>query len=1322
MRARNARQLNRYGALPNIIHTPSWLHMVGHGSPIARSLVYYLVVMLRNITGPGGLVLCAMLLVAYVSETSAAEKNVRLRLAWGSDTVAKARWTGQISVAGGVLSDLQPLGIEVDAPVALSIRDNHLVVRSQERRGFDGCDLNVRADEQALVRISLKTDQAPQSTSIEVPLAEIIAGEFSQPIDEFGSYFLAHRAPGDKLRVLPARDHYVFAPAESWTLSVQPDLAAELTAGPVELEVLLRAVGSDEILWQTSQQLVAGSSLEEQLHFEIMCPSAEDAYRLTILARRQESLATRFVPGRQAKVLVQRDVEFVVIDPGAKLPQLSDQWQSVLTVDPANPRWWQRLPSWTQVPGLSEKTRASIGNIRPVVRPALAGDLVELPGASSQGESSWQAYTLPVRERRALHLIEVEYPLALEQHLAISIVEPDAAGRVMEVKQDSGFYSAGNIVAPDGQTGIHRFVFWPRSNTPQLILVNRHPTKPAQYGKIHLYSQDASVLESQPVAKTSRMVAGYLSQPTFAENFGASETLDAASGLSLQSWSTFLDGAHRLVQYLRLNGQNSVLLSVAADGSALYPSEVIRPSPRYDTGMMSARGQDPHRKDVLEMLLRIFDREGIRVVPTIQLATPLPRLERQQLDASSQQTGIRWIGRDGKSWLEQHGTVGGLAPCYNPLNPSVQKEIQALIDELIHRYHQHPALAGVGIQLAGNGYGVLPGLAWGMDDSTVADFMRDTGIQVACEGPQRFQVRADKLLGEHSVPWTQWRAQELSGLYVGLAKMLSAQRSDLQLFLTTESLFAGRSLQQRLRESITNPVNLSQVLNEHGIDLKALQAIPGITTFAPLRQSANVGLQQRALDLRLSAANKRGELLESEQYAPQLLYHASHDFALPSYDEVNPFGAKRSHLVLSSQGVPANTAMRQQLVAKIASQDTPTLVVGGEQMSLATHTQLRQVLSTIAQLPGPETAVRTISKQPLVMRVFRSESETTIALMNQSPWPVHVRIPFDTSQECTWHKLGILTADAQRPSGLLAARAEQWQVELQPHDLQAWSFTTAKLRVGEPLTSQDDLVRQDLEKRIQQIEARTGNLDIERSYSQLQNSGFELENIDTRIVGWQPFQGALGAIQLEDRDAHQGAFALRLESEDELGVAIQSNRFPMPETGQLVVSAFLKAKRWNPEARLHIAIEDSEGGRFYRQFAQLGSEAPLAEDWKRYDFPVDDIPLNSRGQIRVRYHLTGDAEVLIDDIQLCDLRFNEGFRGALVKRIYAAKIALEQGHVVDCLQVVDEYWSRYLVEYVPTLDTDTASKQPLPGEIEKESTESKGLRSHLKGWVPKIWR
>jgi len=1320
--------------------------MVGQGSPIAWKVFGNRCAFWQIGRGFARLQFLGLVLLLCLLNLSAeclgAEKTVRLRLAWGSGTVTKQRWTGEISIEGGVLTDLQPLGVEVDAPVAFRIDGSRLIVAPLEKRGFDGCDITVRADEQALVRVSLRSEQTPQAAVFEAPLSTVITEQLRGPLDELGSFFLAHRSPGDQLRVLPTREHFVFGPGEKWNLMLQPDLASALAAGPVLLEVQLQATNETKPSWQSTQQIGAAAELENGVNFEITCPSAEGVYRLTVTARPEEGFATRFVPGQQAKPIATRDVEFVVVDPAAKLPVLVDQWLPVLTIDPANPRWWQRLPAWAQVPRLRERNTGAVGNIRLVVRPTPTGELVELPPAPAGSDPYWQSYTLPVRDPGKPHLVEIEYPVGAEQHLAISVIEPDADGRVTTSQQDASLYSEGLSTAGNGEVSVHRFVFWPQTRSPQLLIVNRHASAPAQYGKIKLSKQDTAqaTLSQAPLIQTQfnsngeRLVAGYLAKPLLAENFGAAETLDPESGLSVQSWDTFLEAASRLAQSLRMGGYNAVMISVAADGSGLYPSRVINPSPRYDTGLLASSGQDPRRKDVLEMLLRVFDREGIRVIPAVQLAAPFPRLEALRLGANEQTTGIGCVGFTGQSWLAENSSNDGLAPFYNPLNDRVQAELAELVGELADRYGQHASMAGVAVQISGEGYGLLPGIAWGFDDSTAAEFTKATGVALPRQGAERFRQRADVLLGEQRGAWSKWRTEKLSQLYTKLAQRITAERSDLRLILATEDVFAGPELQQRVRQAIADPTDFRQILADHGLDLAQLDNQAAITALVPHRLSVSDQLQGRALDLRLNTAAEQGDFVPAKQRRAELFYRTASRFRLPSFDERSPFGPEQTFLTIASQAQAAGANQRQHLVAALARNDALMIVNGGLRQLPSSDAKTRSVLQTIQSLPLQSAKTRTQRQQPVVMRVYRSNQATHVMLVNEAPWPVQAEVMLSGTQSCDWQKLGesgrttdpsLLETLSGKLSGKLSGNKQAWQVELQPYDVQAWRFTDGKLRVSELRIALSEVARQDLQQRIQEIQSRAGNLNIERPFDQLQNPGFELGDSGTQVVGWQPSQGEFGTIGIDLTAPHSGAKALRLKSEDAMGVAVQSHLFPSPDTGQLMVSVYLRVDQFDPAARLQIAVLDQNEGSRYHQLAVLNKEQLKRNGWHPYQIALNDVPFGDREQLRLHFHLTGNAEVLVDDVQLYDLRFNEARRQAIVKRLIAANIALEQGQVVDCLRVVDDYWSRYLVEYVPQTDTITfqAAKQSPTTDVPAE--EKKGIASRLRGLVPrvpKIWR
>ncbi|HEX6960850.1 MAG TPA: hypothetical protein VF175_03220, partial [Lacipirellula sp.] len=183
--------------------------------------------------------------------------------------------------------------------------------------------------------------------------------------------------------------------------------------------------------------------------------------------------------------------------------------------------------------------------------------------------------------------------------------------------RDCGVYcDVSSLDAGDNEIEVHRLVFWPRTKSPALVLSNRSGGRPVQYGKIRLLrrvaAEQSSVVDDPPAsAEPQRLAAAYIATPKFAETFGGAENLDPASHLSIDGWNTFLTAANRLAQHLRSTGYNGAIISVAANGASLAPIDSLGASPRFDTGPLSAAGADPMRKDVLEALLRVFDREGL---------------------------------------------------------------------------------------------------------------------------------------------------------------------------------------------------------------------------------------------------------------------------------------------------------------------------------------------------------------------------------------------------------------------------------------------------------------------------------------------------------------------------------------------------------------------------------------------------------------------------------------------------------------------------------------------------------------------------------------
>ena len=72
----------------------------------------------------------------------------------------------------------------------------------------------------------------------------------------------------------------------------------------------------------------------------------------------------------------------------------------------------------------------------------------------------------------------------------------------------------------------------------------------------------------------------------------------------------------------------------------------------------------------------------------------------------------------------------------------------------------------------------LPGVAWGLDDTTFLRFVQETGkgkTVLRDSGPNRFTARAAAVEGELRSAWLAWRAEQIAMLHQGVARIVAAQ-------------------------------------------------------------------------------------------------------------------------------------------------------------------------------------------------------------------------------------------------------------------------------------------------------------------------------------------------------------------------------------------------------------------------------------------------------------------------------------------------------------------------------------------------------------------
>jgi len=1276
----------------------------------------------------GRTVSLALMAVAVLLCPAAAAEEMRVRIAWGGGS--ERLWDGTVTLAQGEVAEPRPLGIEADEPGSMWVEAGRLIVRQRTARAYDGVDLLLRpgADDRLVVELTA-ADSPEEPILAEIPLAQLLDQFHDQPLDEQGNRLFVRLAPGSQLQVEFSRDSLVFSPGETFSLTIRPNLASVAADKQIEIDLGLAPANGDKALWESQHKVQPGGPAD--LTLDIPLPKQEGVYDLSLRATPAASWqeAVRH-PLKFNRPIAQRTVQMVVL--AAESPrgeQPSTELQPVVEIDPTNPRWWELLSKLPKLPKISRLWKGPLGNgHKKVVRHAL-GELVRLDPNAESPDVSWEAYTLPIREPGRPHIVEVRYPSDRPQTLGISILEPNAAGALMPIGLDSGVDVPDETVGSPGAARwrTHRLIFWPRTTSPLVLMANRRDEVPAYYGKIRVLAgwdrlpPAASVTEA-PEPGERRMLAGYLERPLFPENFSAPEALDRWSGRSLDDWSTFYDGSTRLVDYLRHVGYNGLMLTVLADGSTIYPSRILEPTPRYDTGVFFATGQDPVRKDVLEALFRLFDREGMQLIPTLDFGTPLPELETLRRQQDPQSVGLEWIGPDGATWLQSHATRRGLAPYYNTLHPRVQEAMRRVVREVIARYGHHPSFGGLAIQLSAHGYAQLPGPQWGMDDATIARFQRDTRQEVPGNGSTRFTQRAAFLTRQKPQPWLAWRAEQLVAFYREIRRDVAAARPDARLYLAGAHALSGKELRNDLQPALPRRITLAEALLQVGIDARQYEKTEGIVLLRPEPIVSGGTLGDRALSLEMGQMADADSCFRDQQTPGSLFFHRPREVRIASFDGKSPFQPAYTWLV--TQPVPSARHNRCRFVHSLAGLDARAMFDGGWLLTQGQEQAVRHLVAAYCRLPAVRFQTADASRsQPVTFRYATHAGRTYVYVVNDAPFATTSQVRLQGAQGA---RLDELTGQRKVAPLQFDAQGASWSVELEPYDLVAVSLSAPGVKLVQPQVALPGAVESGLVARIRDLGVRAATLRRPpQPVGLLANPGFEQEPEKGRTMpGWAITRRTGVAIGTERGHAYRGDRAARIQSEGPIACLV-SHPFDPPETGRLSMSVWLRVDDTSRQPPLRLAIEGKLHGQDYYRFAPIGradsatpANVPIDTDWAEYVFQVDDLPLEGLSQMQVRFDLMGAGDVWIDEVALYHLRFSDNEFKELSKLITLAYVTLQNGQIGECVRLLDGYWPRFLQQHVPLVVGPVAQRTSRPEPAPRRSASQPGILDRVKGILP----
>ena len=1261
---------------------------------------------------------------AQASLAHADEPNLRLRIHWGGGP--PRQWEGELQLTGAEFSNIVPLGLEADTPgtityapaaegaVGAILANGTLRIRQASARQYDGLDVTVEGPLSSTLTIDMRpADGSEAPPVLRVTLEELLSNKAELPLGDDGSRLEVRRAPGDSLRVLYDRDTLVFDPGEEFSFEVDPHFAGLDNNPEQKLKIALVPARDTEAIETTEHALLVTPAGDwTPIEHTMALPNQEGAFDILLTVEKPNSrLGGQFLA---PSVVLSRRLQVVVLSETAPREIAPVAEQIVAEIDPANPDFWERLraaPQLRRIPGIGNEPESN-DRWRPINHQQARWIQLDASG--------WIAYPLPTNGRERLHVLEIEYPSDIPQDLGVSILQLNAAGEMVPPSVDTAVHvpPAPTTAAP--QVRRHRVYFWPHGESPLLLLTNRGRDR-ACYGRIRILTGPAHLPVAVEAAETrgGRQALAVFDRPWYPRIFSASQGLDYPTGRSLDDWKTFLDGGNHLSEYLAHAGYGGAMVAANCEGSSLYPSELLRPSPRYDQGVFFANGQHAERKDVLELLFRQFDRNEQTLVPIVQFTMPLPQLERQRQQPGAE--GIALVDPAGATWRERHATPLGMAPYYNPLDPRVQQAMKHVVEELVERYGDHPSFGGVSLQLSADGYAMLPGLFWGCDDVTLARFAEAHDLPLPAERPLTPDQRAQLLSQENITAWKQWRAEEMTHFYEELAEVVRVGDPRARLYLSGNQLIDRQQLRIALRPTLpSHPTEqkwAQECLMTLGIDTAGLTGTQGVVFMRPRYYSPLAGLVESGPALEFNRDHSIDGAMSHTSGAAA--FHAANILLLPELDEANPLGATDCETKLMPIATPSGSWNRRRFIEALAVRDMDLLTDGGWSIPLGQEVELSDFLATWRRLPDePFETLEIEDDSPLVVRTLRQDNRLYLYILNNSRWDCTARLEVGGPASMQFVSLHGDPAVALESQG-----NRNYSVVVPPYGMVAGFFTQSAADIRSvaaelPRGATREVAAQaaDFLRRVESIP----NIQSELA----PNGGFETVDADGGIEGWEQQSGAGVDIRVDPLQQSQGRRSLRMSSSGPVAW-VQSEPLELVGTGRLIISFALRTDNPQQQPELRLAINGRLPDRQHYDFAPIGAgqaeDRQLTPEWRHFNLKLDNLPPEGLKDLRIEIDLMGAGTVWIDDVRVTEPGFDEADEYQISKFVHSVSSELQDGNVVACDSILESYWPRFILSYVGPAAPQVAAqplapivpRAPQPAAVEEAEDEDVPLLDRI---------
>ena len=1217
--------------------------------------------------------------------------RTRLRISWGGG-VAK-QWRGSITAQNASFGNPAVLGFERESSGGLLAEQQQIMIRQNAPSSFEGIDIDVQGNADSKITIELFEAGSEMPIVHEFKLPQIAERNQVFALDQDNNRCSVVRSPGDKIEFATTRPHLIFEAGEAFEFGFRiNDLGMSAIPDSCLIEIV-KARSNEKPVYSGLVQLDSSKTGPKGMFNQsIDVPLIEGVYNLRFTAsKRTSSLYRRRNPDRE--------IQFVVLGKN-QITKSNDLQQLIHEVTPGGLQTIdsQPLNQISRIIGI--RNQQSIGHYQ-IVKDQAA---VQLP------VGGWQVIPISIKDVGEPHAIEIDYRANKPIALGLSILQPDESGQIPNFGFDSGLHVGQSLVAPESEKQTYRFMFWPNSKQIHLLIANRDQQHIAKYHSIRVYKNKHQIqrpdqFENAQLKSGRRSMMAFCEQPLFVDNFAVNGFSDPGLGQPINDWVSFYEGVVRMAQYLKDSGKTGAFINVLGEGSSLMPLGSIYPSCRYDSGVFSSLGHDPFRKDVVELIYRVFDREGLQFIPVLAFDERLAAIEFNSANSFEN------VVTDRRGQI----AVGERLPVYNPLSSQIQNQVVDIVKDIVSRYRLRRNYQGLAVVCRPDTFTMLPGSQnAGYDLMTLKRF--DSNVVA--------QPEDESLIKAEQMPeWLDWRADQMSKFYLRLKAAVSDSDSNSKLYLALVDVFKNDEIQGELSPSLSRPLDLGNAMLKLGFSA-VLNEQKGLSIMRPQQLAPMHSLSAKKSEIAVKESEKWKSWFGNSTYTSSLFLHRSSWAHFEKLEGSAVVGQTSDPIMRLQHLEPAGDWSCERFATALLELDAKMIVDGGLLLNTSVDPRLRAFVDVFSQLPDIEFA--NVAHQnhrndlhPIATRFAHEDGNTYLYCVNGSPWSIDVQVQsnlnaLSVTLLSAMHQNETLNVDE---SGLITFKLNPFELfGIKTNSTNSFEFFDYKL----PATAS-----RDLNKTYYQMRSRVIASGNARPINVLADPSFENDDFS---VGWTIGNQDREYIR-KDQGGSESKSSLRISNSESNSVWVRSNKFKVPETGRLSVSVWLKTDDSTKQPPLRISIEGADPESNYYRFAKVGSLATgdsgnqLGEQWRRFAVHFTDLPLENLPGLRIGFDLMGPGQVSIDQVELFDRWMDDSDLKALTQMFASIGPLLERPEKMEqCRQILSGYWPQFLRDYVDQPATQNVQQAEIRVS-ERQPQQRSSMRRRFRRFVsPSIFQ